>query len=180
MAARCGFGDMAARVDGKQCTGRRCGGLIGVGRRRCSGDTHVAGEEAAWRAATCVGERGEVSGELGPATARGRAMAGAESSRPATRQRMAQRGVSSASTEWAAPDVDAEVAAHHARASVGARGFRPATSGVSFGQLLLARCGFYPCRTATGEHHPGQPMGRQRRPSKPLIGGSRASAIFKI
>jgi hypothetical protein len=55
------------------------------GRERCSGDAHVAGEEAARRAATCAGERGEVSGELGPVVARGRAVAGAESSWPVTR-----------------------------------------------------------------------------------------------
>jgi hypothetical protein len=55
------------------------------GRERCGGNAHVVGEEAAWRAATCVGERGEVSGELGPTVTSGRAVAGAESSRSATR-----------------------------------------------------------------------------------------------
>jgi hypothetical protein len=75
----------AARVYGKQHTGRRCGGLTDVtrrqrqwgaspvrklnGRERCGGDAHIAGEEAVWRAATYVGERGEVSDELGSAAA---------------------------------------------------------------------------------------------------------------
>jgi hypothetical protein len=39
---------------------------------------------------TCMGERGEVSGELGLAAGRGRAAAGAENSRPVTRQRTTQ------------------------------------------------------------------------------------------
>jgi hypothetical protein len=55
-----------------------------------------------------------------------------------------------------------EAMAQRSRTGVGARGFRPATSGAGFGQLLSARCGFYPCRTASGEHRPGQPIGRQR------------------
>jgi hypothetical protein len=48
------------------------------------------------------GRRIEVSGELGPAAT------DAESSRPATRRRTAQRGVGSASMEWAALDADVE------------------------------------------------------------------------
>jgi hypothetical protein len=50
-----------------------------------------------WRTTTCTeGRRREVSGELGPVTARGRAAAGVESS--ATRRRTVQCGVGSAST----------------------------------------------------------------------------------
>jgi hypothetical protein len=57
-----------------------------LGRReRCGSDAHVAGEEVVRRKAACVGKRGEMSDELGQVTARGRAVASVESSRPATR-----------------------------------------------------------------------------------------------
>jgi hypothetical protein len=71
----------ATQLDSKQHTGRRCGGLTDVRRRR---RRWGAGEEVARRAVTCVRERGELSGELGPAATGGRAVDGAESSRPAT------------------------------------------------------------------------------------------------
>jgi hypothetical protein len=58
-----------------------------------------------------VGKRGEMSDELGQVTARGRAVASVESSRPVTRRRTAQRGVSSTSMKWAAQDADADAEA---------------------------------------------------------------------
>jgi hypothetical protein len=105
-----------------------------------------------WRTTTCTeGRRREVSGELGPVTARGRAAAGVESS--ATRRRTVQCGVGSAST------VDGE-----ARRSRGGRAHAvaraaalPSDSGRgSFGQRPLGPGYNRVC--GNREHRPRQPI----------------------